>query len=464
MARISHAGVLICLFQWSMIAAVPLHAQAGSAAVLRDFSAKVEEYMQAQTKWKRFMGSILVAREGKVLISRGYGLANAEWDLPNTPQTKFRLGSITKQFTSMVIMQLQQRGRLSVTDPICMYLDPCPPSWKPVTIHHLLTHTSGIPSYTNLSGYRAKMMMPTSKEEMIARFRDLPLEFRPGEAFKYDNSGYFLLGVILEKITGQSYEAAVQSQILAPLGMKDTGYDHSATILKKRASGYTPAGEDMVNARYVDMAQPYAAGSLYSTVEDLLRWDQALYTEQLLSAKALETMFTPFKDNYAYGWGVRAASPATFNRKQMAHGGGINGFSTYIARYPDEKVTVIVLCNNEAFPAQRVATDLGAILFAEKYEIPVERKVAKLDPRTYDAYIGEYQLAPNVILTVTREGDRLITQATGQSKIEIFPESETKFFPKAIEAEITFVKDAKGQVTHLILRQGGRDQPARKIR
>jgi CubicO group peptidase (beta-lactamase class C family) len=235
--------------------------QALGPAVPVDFAAKVEECMQAQTKLRRFTGSILVAREGKVLVVKGYGFANAEWDIPNSPATRFRLGSITKQFTSMAVMQLQEQDRLNVQDPICRYLSPCPESWKPVTIHHLLTHTSGIPSYTDLPDYPRRMMILASKEEMVARFRDLPLEFPAGERFKYDNSGYFLLGMIIEKVAGKPYEDVVRSLIFEPLRMNSTGYDHSEAIVKRRAAGYVPSGDGLANAAYLDMAQPYAAGS-----------------------------------------------------------------------------------------------------------------------------------------------------------------------------------------------------------
>ena len=460
------AGFLDLIISSAFLFAFPYlsYSQARSIAVPAGFVAKVDEYMQAQTKLRRFTGSILVAREGKVLVSRGYGFANSEWDVPNTPTTKFRLGSITKQFTSMVVMQLQEQGRLSVQDPICRYLSPCPESWKPVTIHHLLTHTSGIPSYTSLSDYPRKMMIPASREEMVARFRDLPLEFTPGDQYKYDNSGYFLLGLIIEKITGKPYEDVVRGQILEPLGMNATGYDHSEAILKRRAAGYVPSGGGLANAAYLDMAQPYAAGSLYSTVEDLLLWDQALYTEKLLHRASLDAMFTPFKSGYAYGWTIRPASPATFDRRQIVHGGGINGFATFIARYPDEKVTVIVLCNNEKFDVGSVAADLAAILFDARYEIPVERKLAKVDPRIYDSYVGEYELTPGIVLTVTREENRLMMQANTDPKVEVFPESEMKFFLKAFEWQITFVKDKDGRVTALILHRSGRDQTAKRIK
>jgi CubicO group peptidase (beta-lactamase class C family) len=424
---------------------------------------RVDEYMQAEMRVNGFSGTILLARKGAPLVAKGYGPANAEWDIPNAPRTKFRLGSITKQFTSMAVMQLQQQGKLKVQDPICQYLTPCPDAWKTITIHHLLTHTSGIPSYTNSPSYMATMMMPKTVEQMVAGFRDLPLEFEPGSQFKYDNSGYFLLGVLLEKVTGQPYARVLQDQIFTPLGMRDSGYDTTARILPMRASGYSRQGTDVTNAPYLDMVQPFAAGSLYSTVEDLLKWDQALYTDQLLPSAARTAMFTPFKGDYAYGWLAPAPSPQTFGRKQLAHGGGINGFSTMIIRLPEENITSLVLSNVQQAATGRIARDLLAILFGQPYRVPAVRTVAKIDPNVYDAYVGQYQLAPTFILTITREGDRLMTQATGQGKLEVFPESETKFFLRVVDAQITFVKDDSGTVTHLILHQGGRDQKATRM-
>jgi hypothetical protein len=209
--------------------------------------------------------------------------------------------------------------------------------------------------------------------------------------------------------------------------------------------------------------QPYAAGALYSTVQDLLIWDQALYTDRLLPAAARTVMFTPFKDGYAYGWAIRPASPATFGRPLIEHGGGINGFPTMIVRVPDERVTSIVLANLQTAPSNRIAHDLLAILFGEKYTAPVEHKLATVDPAIYDAYVGKYTFAPTFAMTVTREGNRLMAQLMGQQKFEVFPESDTTFFLRDVDAQITFVKDATGKVVALILHQNGRDQRAQKI-
>ncbi len=421
---------------------------------------KFEEYMNAAVN-QGFTGSALISRDGKVIFSKGYGMANREFDVPNTPQTKFRLGSITKQFTAAAIMLLEERGKLSVQDPVCKYFENCPSAWSEVTIHHLLTHTGGVPSYTSSPDYMTKMMMPVTVASMIDRFKDKPLEFKPGEKYNYSNSGYFMLGHIIEKVSGESYESFLQKNIFDPLKLANSGYDHHETILKNRATGYSRGRNGAINSRYLDMGQPYAAGSLYSTVEDLFAWNEALFSDKLLSAKSREAMMTVVKNNYGYGLGVNQQS----NRRVVSHGGGINGFNTSLARFPEEKVTVVVLRNADfgAPGPGRISQDLAAILFGEKYEIPRERMAVKIDPKTLDAYVGQYELNPNLIFTMTREGDSLMAQITGQPKFELFPESENKFFLKVVDAQVTFVKDEKGQVTHLILHQGG-NHTAKKIK
>jgi CubicO group peptidase (beta-lactamase class C family) len=422
-------------------------------------TSQFEEYLDACVTVNHFSGAVLVSQDGETLFARGYGFANAEHRVPNTTRTKFRLGSITKQFTAMGILILVERGKLKLEDPVGKSIEDAPKAWEGVTIHHLLTHTGGVPSYTDDPEYPKKMRMPETVTSMIARFRNKPLDFRPGEKFHYSNSGYFLLGAIIEKLSGKSYEAFLKEAIFDPLGMKDTGYDHAATVLAGRASGYSLDGDGLKNAEYLDMAQPYAAGSLYSTVEDLARWDRALRDGKLISKASYTKMYNPFKNNYAYGWTVTTEK----GRKAIGHGGGINGFATEILRYPDQRLCVVVLCNVLPMNPGRVARDLAAIALGEPYELPRTRKVAKLDPKVYDAYAGRYQIAPKVIATFTREGDRFMTQITNQPRFQVFPESETTFFLKVVDATITFVKDDKGKVTHIVIHQGGRDTRAKRL-
>jgi CubicO group peptidase (beta-lactamase class C family) len=329
-------------------------------------AAKLDAYMSALASAQRFSGAVLVARDGKVVLAKGYGMANYEWDVPNTPSTRFRLGSITKQFTSMAIMQLVEKGLLSVDDPITRRLPDYPKTGDRITIHHLLTHTSGIPSYTGVPEYQKNMRVAFTAAQMIDGFKDKPLEFAPGEKFKYDNSGYFLLGAIIEKVSGEPYEAYLQAHIFDPLGMKDSGYDRPQTLLKHRAAGYDWSPSGPRNTEYLDMGQPYAAGSLYSTVEDLYTWDQALYTEKLVKRATLDAIFTPRIESapgvqYAYGWSVSTVH----KRRMIGHGGGINGFATFIARFPDERAVVIILRNVLRPDGPPVQNDLAEILFSE---------------------------------------------------------------------------------------------------
>lgn len=331
---------------------------------------KVDELVNGHATVNGFSGAVLLASDGKPLVSKGYGYANYEWQIPVTPQTKFRIGSLTKAFTSMMVMQLREQGKIKLEDSMCLYVEPCPAPWKRVTIHHLLTHTSGIPTYTGLAAWREKMMVPMTTEQVIGFFRDMPVQWDPGERYAYNNSGYFLLGVILEKLTGKKYEQALQEMILTPLGMTDTGYDWPQPIIARRATGYRGRPGSITNAAYVDMNSPYAAGAMYSTVEDLLKWDQALYTDRLLPAASRETMWKPYLENYAYGWSVAPPSQGTFGYRRMNHGGGINGFSAHIIRLPDAKMTSIVLSNNESASSSTIARELLAVYFGQPYTVP----------------------------------------------------------------------------------------------
>jgi len=337
-----------------------------------DLETKIDELLAAHAAVNGFSGAVLVASAGRPIFAKGVGYANREWQIPNTTTTKFRIGSITKQFTSMLVMQLREQGKVRVEDSICSYLAPCPDAWKPVTIHHLLTHTSGIKNFTDLPAWMPTMMMPRTHEQMVALFRDLPLEWTPGENYGYSNSGYLLLGLVIEKITGKKYEMVLQSSILTPVGMSDTGYDRSGTVVSRRASGYTGQGNAVVNARPVDMEQTFGAGSLYSTVEDLLKWDQVLYTEKLLPQPAKTLMWTPFKEGYAYGWILPppTSTDPFGSHSRMVHAGGINGFSSFIVRVPDANVTFIVLSNNDSANASNIGRDIGSIYYGRPYTIP----------------------------------------------------------------------------------------------
>ena len=337
-----------------------------------DIVGQVDAYMTASVKNDHFIGNIVIARGGVPVVNRSYGMANIEWNVPNSPDTVFRIGSLTKQFTAMAVMQLQERGKLKVSDGICIYFDPCPAAWAPITIRHLLTHTSGIPNYTSLPDWDQRLSrLPQSRLQLVAAFRDLPLQFVPGEKFRYSNSGYYLLGLIIERAAGQPYATVLEKNIFAPLGMTHTGYEYQRPLIAKRAAGYGWSGNGFVNATDINVDMAYAAGALVSTTGDLLRWDQALNTTKLVSRKSLDEITIPFKDGYGYGQHMDTA----FGHARVSHGGSIQGFSAYLSRYPDDRLTVIVLSNSEKTSATKVARDLSAIAFGEPVSLPTPRVI-----------------------------------------------------------------------------------------
>jgi CubicO group peptidase (beta-lactamase class C family) len=323
---------------------------------------EIDAYLRDLTEQDEFTGSVLVARDGEILISGGYGMADREEQIPNTENTRYLLTSNTKMFTSMAIQILKTQGKLDVQDRICLHLLSCPETWDEITIHHLLTHTSGIPNYTAFPDFNQTKGEPTTMEEMVDRFRDKPLEISPGEEWVYSNSGIFLLGVIIEQVSGLSYEAFLQEYIFDPLGMADSGYYHNTEIL---AVGYTGEGDQWFRSVYVDMSVIFSTGAVYSTAVDMYRWDQALYTEKLIPQDLLEQAFTPYEDTpiggYGYGWLITERH----NRPLIRHGGVADGYVSVIERYIDDRVTLILLSNRDTTAMVQIATDIAAMVFDE---------------------------------------------------------------------------------------------------
>lgn len=424
--------------------------------VLAQDPARMDAVVRDDADKGAFMGAVLVARDDVVLLDQGYGSANLEWNIPNDGATKFRLGSVTKQFTAVAILLLQERGKLTLDAPVKTYLPDAPATWDRVTVRHLLTHSAGIPNFTNFPDYATTKTLPATHASLIARFRDKPLEFAPGEKFAYSNSGYVLLSAIIERLSGQSYAAFVAENLFKPLGMADTGYDSHAAILPRRASGYSPGKDGPVNADYVDMSIPQGAGALYSTTRDLLKWQRGLYGGKLLKPAMLAAFRTPYKDGYALGVGVQNAGGST----TIEHGGGIEGFNTALAYDPDRKITVVVLGNLNGPTPGKLSKSLMTLARGGTVTLPSERPTASIAPDQLVQYEGVYELAPTFAITMRVKDGKLMTQATGQQEFELFAESKDRFFLKVVDAQVEFTRDTSGKVTGLILHQGGRSMPA----
>src|SRR5688572_16016000 len=413
-------------------------------ALAQNAGTRMDEIIQTFVSNKQFMGSVLVARGDQVLLSKGYGMANVEWEIPNTPSTKFRLASVTKQFTAAAILVLEERGKLKVEDTVKQHLPDAPAAWDKVTIFHLLTHTSGIPSAVGVPGddYRT----PLTTAENVALVRDKPLSFQPGENYTYSNSGYILLGYLIERISGQTYEKFVQENLFAPLGMKDSGYDSNSAIIPRRAAGYSPSASGPTNAAFVHMSRPHAAGSLYSSVEDLLRWEQGLFGGKLLSKASLEKMTTPFRNSYAFGLAVQTIN----GRRVIQHNGGIQGFNTVLAYYPEERVTVAVLGNLVGNAPAQIATLMARLAHNDTVTLLSERREITLSSEVLSRLTGTYQLSVGANLQITTDGNQIYSKMGNQAAISMFPESESRFFARSADAQIEFSgEDAQGRPTEL---------------
>ena len=328
---------------------------------------RINEVMQARSAAGDFSGSVLVARDGRTVYQQAFGYANLEWKIPNDLQTKFEIGSMTKQFTALLVLQLVNEGRVKLDGYLSDYL----PYYRKdtgsrVTVRQLLSHTSGIPNFISLPGFLDSPASRTtySVKDFAEKYCSGDLEFEPGTKFQYSNSGYFLLGAVLEQISGKPYEQLLKDRIFAPVGMNDSGYAHSETIIPHRAAGYERSSDGLKNARFYDMSIPFAAGALYSTVGDLFLWDQALYGEKLLPAKVRDLLFKPNLESYGFGWGILIPEPGSPNAGEtiVMHGGAIFGFQSVIERIPTHKELIVLLDNTESPKLLDIALQIRRIL------------------------------------------------------------------------------------------------------
>jgi len=528
-------------------------------------------------------GSVLLAQGDEILYERGFGEANMAWDIPNAPDTRFRIGSVTKQFTAALILQFEEDGRLSLGDSITAHLPDYPAEQgNRVTIHHLLTHTSGIPSYTSRPDYLDFSIQPFEPDSLIAMFADLPLEFEPGTDWSYSNSGYFLLGRIVEAVTGEPFDVVLHERLLEPVGLENSGYDHYRDVIEQRATGYVRTGGEYERAAYLDSSVPYAAGMMYSTVRDLHQWNRALHAGALFERPAtLMRMLTPTKNSYGYGIAVGEITVGEVTVPAIRHGGGINGFSAQLWYLPKDEYTIVVLDNTtqstsrvadaiaravydqpQDLPKSPISVEMGAVIEESGIDAAIERyrELKEEEPEAYDfgegelnslgyfylrrgevdtalrifqlnveaypeasnpydslgeaymeagerdlaienyqrslelnpgnanakrmlsllgaeveevqvdipeeqleRYTGRYELQPTFVIDVTRQGDQLYAQATGQQRFEIFPSSENEFYLEVVDAQITFNRDESGGVESLTLHQNGQSMPAPKV-
>lgn len=411
--------------------------------------------------------AILVARDGNILYKKAFGYANIDKKTLATPETKFRIGSITKQFTAAAILKLQEGGKLKVTDKLSKYIHDFPRG-EEVTLHHLLTHTSGIHSYTGKDDFEKRVVTPVTPEDLIAYFKNDPYDFNPGEQYMYNNSGYFLLGYIIEKASGKSYAQYLKETFFTPLHMNNTGVHAAWLSLDKEAQGYSNTDGKYKPALNWNMGWAGGAGALYSTVEDLYKWNEAIFTGKVLQDKSLQAAFTSVVLNdgntpaskYGYGWVLNEYR----GEPVIGHSGGLHGFTSQLVRYTNENLTVVLLTN--LMPAE---ANINPNTVAEYF---LWEKLAKQSSYTtlvspvadVSIYTGRYDFQNGAVMTITAEGTDLYAQLSGQNKFPIFPSAPDEYFWKVVDAKIKFIKGENGAVTHGHFVQGGFSIDAKKIK
>jgi CubicO group peptidase (beta-lactamase class C family) len=422
--------------------------------------ARMEQVLQAAAVDNKFMGAVLVAQGDTILLDKGYGSANLEWNIPNTPQTRFRIASLTKQFAAAAILLLEERGKLKLDDPVKSYIPDAPAGWDKITLFNLLTQTSGIPDYTDAPDFGDTMKLRRTPQQMIATVRDKTLDFAPGEKFSYSNTNYLLLGQAIEKTGSVPFAKFIQDNIFAPLGMKDSGFDTSA-LVERRASGYSSRDGAIVNATYIDASAQYGAGAIYSTTHDLLTWEKALLGGKLLSPASLKKMTTPFRDargpgapfKSGYGMGVYVGTMVD-GRREISHTGSSSGVITMMSAYPDDKIFVILLSNITTTPFADIASKLADLAFGKTIILPSERKQVAFKPKVMARYAGRYQPRPGVVLEIAQDGGALYAQFGSNPRISLFPQSDSVFFGRDVDVQVDF-QVSHGRVPSLIWRVNG---------
>jgi CubicO group peptidase (beta-lactamase class C family) len=503
--------------------------------------------------------AVLVASDDEVIYRKAFGMGSLELDVPLKPENVFEIGSVTKQFTAVAILMLEEQGKLSLDDDITKFFPDYPTHGHTITLHHLLTHTSGIKSYTGMEEWLSEWRTDFTDEELIDFFKYQPMDFAPGEEFRYNNSAFFMLGPIIEKASGLSYARFLDSLIFKPLGMKNSSYGSKTRLIHNRAVGYQKEGNGFKNAEFLSMTQPGAAGAIMSTVDDMFLWSKAIRNNTLVKKETIDKAFTNHtlnngeKINYGYGWGINEINGSP----TLEHSGGIFGYTSNGIYLPEENVYLIALTNRDDKSPRTITTRMAAMAIGkpfpdheEKVEVPEEvlssytgvydfedgstryitfedgqlysqrsgsmlikifpqsetrffyaesmatitfgeneegqttarfenridktsgvktdkplpqHKEITVDPSILGTYVGKYELQPGFFIVVTLEDGHLMTQATGQEKFEVFPESETMFFLKVVDAKIEFLKNDTGKVDALMLYQGGAEMRAPRM-
>lgn len=423
-------------------------------------TAKLDTLLSTYNRLYKFNGTALIAQHGRILLHKGYGIRNVAEGTRDDTGTIFQLGSVTKQFTAVLILKLEEEKKLSVQDKVSKYF-PDFPKGDSITIQHLLTHTSGIYNYTNDRTFmEGEVFKPASREKLMALFKDKPLDFSPGTKWNYSNSGYCLLGYIAEKAGNKPYEQLVREYIFNPLHMTNSGFDFKRLNNKEKSTGYFFINQDSSKiAPGVDSSVSFAAGAMYSTTRDLYKWHQAAQQYKIISKADWERAYTPVKNNYGYGMIIDSID----GKRRISHGGGIHGFITTLIRVPEDDACIILLDNASGNTVGRIGESIQSILYNRPYTLPKVRNAISVPEVKLQQYTGEYDMKGFTITVAVKDGV-LTGQPSGQQPTPLYAEKEDFFFLKIADVQIKFTRGEKNEVNGIILYENDRERTGTKIK
>ncbi|TYA74276.1 serine hydrolase [Seonamhaeicola marinus] len=420
----------------------------------QSLESKIDALISKQFKSNTTGLSVLVAKDGQPIYQKAFGLANVEEDKPMTTNHVFEIGSITKQFTAVAILMLEERGKLKVTDTITKYIPDYPMGSQPITIHHLLNHTSGIKSYTSIPTLRHIIKNETSTTDLIDFFKNQPTDFLPGEKYKYNNSGYILLGYIIEVVSKQSYEDFIEKEIFEKLNMTSSYYGHRSENITLRAKAYKQRNGEYQDADFIHMSIPYAAGALMSTTSDMLIWNEALINNKLISKSSYDkaTNGSYLNDGKHIGYGYGLQKKTLNGSPSIEHGGSIPGYKSMGVYLPEENVYAIALSNCGCKSPTLLTRKIAAIAIDKPF-LEVEDAIS-LNNEQLQKWTGAYEFDKKVVRHVIAEGNKIFIQKEGKGKMRIFPLTENTFFYKAGFPKCEFSTNEKGEKTINIINEG----------
>lgn len=413
---------------------------------------EMSAYMKAEASVKQYSGAAAVYIKDKKIFDGAEGYADREWQIPNSTKAKYRIGSVTKQFTAALILKLEEQGKLRVDDKLSKYY-PGYPKGDSITIHMLLNHTSGIRNYTDIPGVWQSLHYKYSVDSLIRVFKDKPFDFSPGKGWNYSNSGYILLGYIIEKTSGKKYRTFLQEQILTPLGMNNSDLETLDTVYANKARGYIKRGNSWRPAAFMELEGAWAAGAMISTTDDLNTWIRALYNNKALSPASTKKMLTADNGTSRYGYGIVIDSLGKHPR--IWHNGGIHGFTSFLAYYPENDMSVVSFSNNEEESADRIATNLSKLGFGETIQKPYIPVEVKIDPAILQQYVGKYKTPQDQLELVAVNG-KLYRRRPGAPDMLLKPESNTRFFYADMSDRFIEFTNEKGKQQAYIIAGGQR--------